>query len=96
MFQQIYKILSNYDSNLLICDLNLLPGKNSPNIAKSNNVFPGKGRGDGALTLAYLDSPIAEVFSLLLLIFFDFGYLHGKTDGQSWTKSANFGSVSFL
>ena len=32
----------------------------------------------------------------LLLIFFDVGHLQGGgTVGQSWTKSANFGSVSF-
>ena len=30
-----------------------------------------------------------------LLIFFDFGHLQGETCGQSWTNSANFGSVSF-
>ena len=30
MFLQIYKILTNFDSNSLICDLTLFPGKNSP------------------------------------------------------------------
>ena len=49
MFLQIYKILSNFDSSPLICDSTLLPGKNSPNIANDNRVFPGKGRGDRAL-----------------------------------------------
>ena len=34
MFLQIYKILSNFDSNPLICDPTLFPGKNNPNIAK--------------------------------------------------------------
>ena len=48
---QIYKILSNFDSNPLIFDSTLFPGKNSPNIAKSNHVFSGKRRGDRALTL---------------------------------------------
>ena len=33
--------------------------------------------------------------SPLLLIFFDFGHLQVETCGQNWTKSANFGSVSF-
>ena len=42
MFLQIFKILSNFDSNPLICDPTLFPGKSSPNIAKSNRVFPGR------------------------------------------------------
>ena len=62
MFQQIYKILSNFGSKPLTCDTTLFPGKNSPNFANSNRVFPGKGRGDRALILTYLDSPIVEVF----------------------------------
>ena len=62
MFQQIYKILSNFGSNPLTCDTTLFPGKNSPNFANSNRVFPGKGRGDRAFILTYLDSPIVEVF----------------------------------
>ena len=62
MFLQVYKILSNFDSNPLICDPTLFPGKNSPNIAKNNRVLPGKGRGDKALILTYLDSSMVEVF----------------------------------
>ena len=75
MFLQIYQILSNFDSNRLICDSTLFPGKNSPNIAKSNRVFPGEWRGDRTLILTYLNSPMAKVFShyclsfLLLAIF---------------------------
>ena len=69
MFLQIHKILSNFDSNLLICDSTLFPGKNIPNIAKRNRVFPGKGRGDRALILTYLDSPMAEGFLLYCLSF---------------------------
>ena len=38
--------------------LPVFPGKNSANIADSNHIFPGKGRGDKAFTLTYL----AEVF----------------------------------
>ena len=53
MFLQIYKILTNFDSNLLICNPTLFPGKNSPNIAKSKE--------DSALILTYFDSPMAEV-----------------------------------
>ena len=30
MFLQIYKMLTNFDSNSLICDSTLFPGKNSP------------------------------------------------------------------
>ena len=62
MFLQIYKILSNFDSNALI---------------SNPTVFPTRS------------------FPPLLFIFFDFGHLQGETGGQSWTKSANFGSVSF-
>ena len=39
MFLQIYKILSNFDSNALICDTTQFPGKNNPNVAKG---LPGK------------------------------------------------------
>ena len=39
----------------------MFPSKNSPNIAKGNNhIFPGKRRGDKALILTYLDSPMAH------------------------------------
>ena len=63
MFQQIYKILPNFNSNPLICDSTQFPGKYSPNIANNNRVFPGKGRGDRALILTYLDDPMADIFS---------------------------------
>ena len=62
MFSQIYKILSNFDSNSLICDPTLFPGKKSPNIEKYNCAFPGKVRGDRVLILTYLDSPMTEGF----------------------------------
>ena len=79
MFLQIYKILTNFDSNPLICDPTLFPGKNSPNIAKSNNrVFPGKGRGDRALILTYLDSPMAEVLPHYCLSFSISAIFRGK------------------
>ena len=93
MLLQIYKILSNLDSFPLIYDPNLFPGKNSQDIAKSIRTFPGKGRGNRALIFTYLDSPMAEVFPYYC--FFDFDHLQGETGGQSWTKSANFGSVYF-
>ena len=43
--------------------------KSRPNIAKSNRVFPEKGRGDQALSLKYLDSPMAKVFPTTGYIF---------------------------
>ena len=69
------QVLSNFDSRPLTCDPALFPGKNSLNIGKSNRNFPGKGRGDKAFILTYLDSPTVEVF--LLCLFFDLGYLQG-------------------
>ena len=54
--------LSNFDSTPLTCDPVLFPGKNIPNIAKSNRFFPGKGRDDKDFILTYLDSSMAEVF----------------------------------
>ena len=83
MFFKIYKILSNFDCNPLICDPTLFPGKNSPNIAKSNRAFPGKGKGDRALILTYLDVLVAEVFPHYCLSFFDISHHHGKAGGQS-------------
>ena len=74
-------MLSNFDSNPLIFDNTLFPGKNSPNIAKSNRVFPGKGR------RKIFGYPNCWNFSPLLLIYFDFGHLHGDMGGQSWTKN---------
>ena len=69
MFLQIARILLYFDSNLLVCDPTLFFIKTSPNIAKSNRVFPGKARGDRALVLTYLDSAIAEVFHRYCLPF---------------------------
>ena len=42
------------------------------------------------LTLLYLDSPMAKVFSATISIWFDFAHLRGKTGGQSWTKKCKF------
>ena len=82
MFLQIYKILINFDPNPLICDPTLLPSKNSPNIAKSNCVFPGKRKENRALILTYLNSLTAKVFPLYSL-FFRFGPSSG---GNGWLK----------
>ena len=92
MFEQICKILSNFDSNPLICDPTLFPGKNSRNIANSNRVFSGKGRGDRVLILTYLDSQIADVFPHLCLSFSILGILREKLV----VNFANFWSISFL
>ena len=61
--------MSNFDTNPFTCGLTLLPGKSSPNIANKKHVFPEKGRGDRALILTYLDSPMAEVFPHYCLSF---------------------------
>ena len=53
--------MSNFDSDHLTCDPSLFPTRNSPNGAKSNRIFPGKGRQDRALILTFLDSPMVEV-----------------------------------
>ena len=82
MFLQVYKILSNFDSNPLICDPTLFPGKNSPNIAKNNRVLPGKGRGDKALILTYLDSPMVEVF----LHYYLSSSISAIFRGNGWSK----------
>ena len=67
--------MPNFDSDPLTCDPVLFSAKNSPNSAKSNHIFPGKGRGDRALILTYLNSPMAEIFPhycqySLILVFF--------------------------
>ena len=55
-----------------MCDLAQFPSKGNPNSAKSNCIFPGKGREDRAVILTYLESPIDKLFlekSKILLIF---------------------------
>ena len=47
----------------------MFPGKNIKNIAKSNRIFPGKGRDDKDFILTYLDSSMAEVFPHCCLFF---------------------------
>ena len=70
--------LSNFDSYPLTCDSALFSDKNSPNIAKSNSIFPWKERGDKALILTYLDSSVAEVFRHYCLFFY-VGHLKAET-----------------
>ena len=89
------QFLSDFDSVPLTFDPALFPGKNIANIAKSNRIFPGKGRGDKDFILIYLDSSMAEVFPHYCLFFFYFGHLHEEKRDQSWIKNANSGSVPF-
>ena len=64
------KYLSNFHSTPFTCDTGLFPGKNISNIAKSNCIFPRKGRGDKDFILTYLDSSMAEVYPHYCLLFF--------------------------
>ena len=86
--------MSNFDSDLFNCDPTLFAAKNSPNSAKSNHIFPGNGRGDRALILTKLDSPMVEAFFGGVIVLFDLGHLQEEAGCLSCTKSANFGSVS--
>ena len=95
MFLQIYKILTNFDSNPLICDLTLFPCKNSPDIAKSNHVFPGRGKEDRALILTYLNSPMAKVFSHYSLSFSISAIFRGKRVIKVGPKVKTLGSSIF-
>ena len=61
--------MSSFDSIPLTCDPALFPSKSIPNIAKSNRILLGKGRGDKDFILTYLDSSMAEVFSRHCLFF---------------------------
>ena len=61
--------LLNFDSTPLTCDPAQFPGKDIPNIAKTNRIFPGKAREDIDFILTYLDSSMAEVFSRYCLFF---------------------------
>ena len=91
-WNSIYQILILPPMN---CYPAMFPGKNIPNIARSNHIFPGKGRGDKDFILTYLDSSMADAFLHYCLIFSDFGHLQDEKRGQCWTKSANFRSVYF-
>ena len=55
--------MSNFDSDAFTCDPVQFLGKNSPNSARSNSIFPGKERRNRALILTDLDSSMAEIFS---------------------------------
>ena len=55
--------LSNFDSVPLTCNPALFPGKNIPNIAKNNRVFPEREKGEKEFILTYFDISMADVFS---------------------------------
>ena len=77
-------MLSNFDSNPLICDAILFPGKkNSSNVVNSNRVFPRKGTGDRALISTYLDNIIAEAFRHYFLSFSILAIFREK---NGWSK----------
>ena len=61
--------LSNFDSAPLTCDPTVSSGKIIPNIAKSDRIFPGKGREDKDFILTCMDSSMAEVFPHCCLFF---------------------------
>ena len=83
--QNIFTNIQNFvkfDSNPLVCNPILFPGRYSQNIAKSNRVFPGKWRGDRAFISTYLNSPMAEVFPHYCLSFFNSITFRMETGGQ--------------
>ena len=86
--------MSNFNSEPLTCNPTLRRAKNSPDRAKSNYVFPGKGRGDRALILTYINSPMAEVFPYSIY-FCSIRLSSGENGGSKLDKSVNFGSVPF-
>ena len=73
--------LSNFDSPSFTCDPALFSGKNIPNIAKSNRIFPGKGREDKDFILTYFDSSMTEIFPQYCL-FLRFWPFSGGKDGS--------------
>ena len=82
--------LSNFDSTLLTCDPALFPGKNIPNIAPSNRIFPGKGRRDKNFILTYLDLK----FFRTTAYFFRFWPFSGGKERSKLDQKC-FGSVLF-
>ena len=79
----------NSNSDQLPCDSALFPAQNSPNSAKSNRSFHRIGRGDRALTLTYLDSPVAQVIPSKYIHFFRFRSSPGEKEGSKLNSSKN-------
>ena len=74
----------------------MFPVKNNPNIANSNRVFPGKGRGDTAFILTYLDSQIAEVFPHYCLSFSIVAIFRKKRVVKVGLKVQTLGPIFFM
>ena len=73
----------------------MFPGKNSPNIAKSDRAFPGKVRGDRTLILTYLNNPMAEVFPHYYLSFSISAIFRGKRVVKFGPKVQSLGPSLF-
>ena len=87
--------MSNFDSVPLTFDPALFPDKNIANIAKSNRIFPGKGRGDKDFILIYLDSSMAEVFPHYCLFFFILAIFMRKRGVKVGSKMLTLGPSFF-
>ena len=70
--------------------------ENTPNIAKINRVFSGKGRGDRALILTYLDSPVAVVFPHYWISFSISVIFRGKRVVKVGPKVQTLGRFFFM
>ena len=88
----------NFDSCPCMSDYPLFPGKNSPNRAKGNHIFPGKGRGDRPLILPYLDSQMAIVLleNIYVFILATFRRKQGVEMGQILGTSRFCKNLFFL
>ena len=73
----------------------LFPGKNTPNIAKSNRIFPRKDRADKDFILTNLDSSMTEVFLPYCLFFLKFGHLRMKNGVKVGPKVLTLGTPLF-
>ena len=71
----------------------LFPAKNSPNSAESNRVL-SEGKGNNALILTDLDSPMAEVFPERYL-FFRFRPCSGRNEGSKLDQKCKLWIRSF-
>ena len=85
--------MSNFNPDSLTCDFALFSTKNSPNRAKSNCTFPEKSRGDIALILTYLDSPMTEILHHKCLFFSIWAIFRGKRSVKVGSKV--LGSIPF-
>ena len=95
MFLQTYKPLSNFNSNPLICDSTLFPGKKAQILQKVIVFFVEREKETEPLFWHIWIAQWLKFFPAPAYPFFDFGYFQGETSGQSWPKSENFGSISF-